>query len=152
MRVSQRSSNVPARAHRHVAHNAAAASIDARTYMGGTVQRDYWRDRGKIAFFPAVESFWPLPAVIPRGVEAPDLPQPLIARVLGGLARRLGRGLGCALAAGNLDRLAAGDFVAGIVGHLPEEIGRYHGDDRDHDERGREIGRAQLLDMAPRHS
>ena len=35
-----------------------------------------------------------------------------------------------ALAAGNLDRLAAGDFVSGIVGHLPEEPGRYRRDDR----------------------
>ena len=74
--------------------------------------------------------------------------QPLIPRVLGAFAGGLGRRLCRALAAGNLDRLAAGDFVAGVVGHLPEEIRRYRRDDRDHEERRREHAGAQFGDVA----
>src|ERR1700730_15231935 len=63
-----------------------------------------------------------------------SLSQPLIAGVLGGFAGSCGCGFRRALAAGNLDRLAAGNFVAGIVRHLPEEISRQCGDDRNYDE------------------
>src|SRR4029077_10098001 len=51
--------------------------------------------------------------------------QPLIPRVLRFLARDLRRSRRRALAARNLHRLAAGDFVAGIIGHLPEEPRRH---------------------------
>src|SRR3979490_2210517 len=74
--------------------------------------------------------------------------QPLIPRVLGAFAGRLGGGLFRALAAGNLDCLAAGDFVPGVVGHLPEEIRRYRRDDRNHEERGGKIAGAELAGMA----
>src|ERR1700676_958558 len=77
--------------------------------------------------------------------------QPLIAGVFGGLTRRFRGSLGRALAAGNLDRLAAGDLVPGIVGHLPEEISRRRGDDRDHEERRREIVGGRLSYMAQHH-
>src|SRR5271168_3929623 len=52
-------------------------------------------------------------------------PQPLIPRVLCTLACCLDGFLGRTLAAGNLDCFAAGDFVARIVRHPPEEKGGY---------------------------
>src|ERR1700731_686891 len=60
--------------------------------------------------------------VLPK--EFYNLPQALIPSVFRGLAGRFCGSLCRALAAGNLDRLAAGYLVPGIVGHLPEEIGR----------------------------
>ena len=62
------------------------------------------------------------------------LPQPLIPRVPGFLARYFDRRRGRALAAGNFRRLAAADFVPGVVGHLQEELGRHHRGDRDYEE------------------
>src|ERR1700751_4290107 len=48
--------------------------------------------------------------------------QPLIPCIFRRLACRRSRRTCSALAAGDRDRLAARDLMAGIVGHLPEEI------------------------------
>src|SRR5205085_6457627 len=78
-------------------------------------------------------------------------PQPLIPGIAGGFAGDFHRGLCRTLAAGNLDRLAPRDFVPGIIGHLPEEPGRYRRDEGDDQKRRGENAGGKLGDMAQHH-
>src|SRR6516164_8285512 len=97
----------------------------------------YWQ-RGFEA--PALV-YSPLDGCVPRRGVSPQL---LVADFLRGFFRRKGGLFRGSLAAGNGVHFAAGDFVTGIAGHLPEEVGGSRRDQRNHQERWRKRACAQF--------